>query len=483
MVVMKRAVASKRAAVRAVFDPVVRFLAAIPDLRGKRILLALSGGADSVALLYALMAVRSKFGFNLLAAHLNHGLRVAESERDEAFVRRLCSTKGIELTVERAHGLQADAGNLEARARAARHGFLNAVADRVGADYIALAHQADDQAETVMLRLLRGAGVTGLGAMAETGPGRIIRPLLKVRRAAILDYLAALGADFVEDSTNALLRYDRNRVRHRLMPMLERDYAPGLAGRLVELAAEMRQVDDLLERMAQDAMRESVDRHGALDVEGFTRLHPAVAATLMRRYAAGIIGDLMGFERSHIEAMCTLARAGPPNGRIVLPGGWLMRRRYGKLLLVRGEKRNDVAPAFEVPLAVEGVTVVEAARTTFESTLVPRALISMPHDANQAVFDAGALGMGLSVRNFKPGDRIAPFGMSGSRKVKDVFIEHRIPTEARRRFPLVMLEDRVAWLPGLVRSNLAPVTAATTEIVHLSATSGHCLEFNPRASV
>ncbi len=463
---------SKRAAARAVIDPVRRFLAKLADLRGKRILLALSGGADSVALLHALMAVRSKFHFDLVTAHLNHALRGAESDRDEAFVRELCGRMGVELIVERAHGLQPHRGNLEARARTARHTFLSVAAGRIGADYIALAHQADDQAETVMLRLMRGAGVTGLGAMAESGAGKIIRPLLQVRRSAILQYLGAIGAAFVEDSTNASLKHDRNRMRHRLMPLLERDYAPGLVGRLVELAAEMREVDDLLGTLAQDSVGECLNQDGSLDVDRFKRLHPAVASALMRRYVADVAGNLLGFERSHIEALCALARGGPPNGRIVLPYGWLARRRYGKLLVLRAEKHNDVAAAFEVVLAVEGVTVVASARTIFQSALVPRALAPMPHDATEALFDARSLGAGLIARNFNPGDRITPLGVAGSRKVKDVFIERKIPSDQRRRFPVVLLEGRVAWLPGLVRSNLALVTAETTEVVRLTATSG-----------
>jgi tRNA(Ile)-lysidine synthase len=481
--VVERIGMSKRAATRAVIDPVTRFLAKLPKLRGKRILLALSGGADSVALLHALAAVRRKFHFELAAAHLNHGLRAAESDRDEAFVRGLCASMRIELIVERSHGLQKTRGNLEARARAARHRFLSATAERIGADYIALAHQADDQAETVMLRLLRGAGVAGLGAMAESGAGKIIRPLLQVRRSAILDYVGAIGATFVEDSTNASLKHDRNRVRHRLMPLLERDYAPGLTGRLVELAAEMRQVDDLLGTLAQDSARECLNQDGSLDVDRFKRLHPALASALMRRYVAAAVGNLQGIDRSHIEALCALARSGPPNGRIVLPYGWLSRRRYGKLLLLRSEKHNDVAPAFEVALAVEGLTVVESARTIFQSALVPHTLAPMPHDATEAVFDAHSLGGGLIARNFKPGDRISPFGLAGSRKVKDVFIEHKIPSDQRRRFPVVLLEGRVAWLPGLVRSSLALVTEETTEIVRLTATSKRCLQSNPRDTV
>jgi tRNA(Ile)-lysidine synthase len=335
----------------------------------------------------------------------------------------------------------------------------------------------------VLMRLLRGAGVTGLGAMAEVGPGAVIRPLLSVRRSTIRDYLADLGAAFVEDSTNASLAHDRNRVRHHLIPLLERDYVSGLSERLGELAAEMRQVDNLLNALAERALRECRGHDGALDVVRFKALDAAVAAASMRRYVASVVGALAGFERSHIQALCALANEGPPNGRIALPGGWFGRRRYGKLFLVHGEKHNDVAPAFDVPLVLEGETVIEAAATIFRCHLVPRASLRMPRDTAQAVFDARNLNAGLSVRNFRPGDRIAPLGLGGTRKLKDVFIEHKVPKEERRRFPVVLLDGRVAWLPGLVRSSLALVTGETKQVVHLSATSGHCVEFKPRATV
>jgi tRNA(Ile)-lysidine synthase len=474
---------SKRAATRAVIDPVSRFLAKLPDLQGGLILVALSGGADSVALLHALAALRRKFHFELGAAHLNHRLRAAESDRDEAFVRELCARIGVELVVEWARGLKATDGNLEARARTARQRFLARAAARAGADYIALAHQADDQAETVMMRLLRGAGVTGLGAMAEVSAGDVIRPLLEVRRSAILAYLDEIGARFVEDSTNASLKYDRNRVRHRLMPLLEREFAPGLSGRLVELAAEMRQVDDMLRGRAEDAYAACRESGGALNLDRFTCLHPALAAATMRRYLAAAVGNLMGFERSHIESLLRLCLKGPPNGRIVLPDGWLARRRYGKLCLVKGEKSSEGAVAFEVPLAVEGMTVVHEAQVVFESELMPRARAPMPQDAFEAVFDARRISAGLSVRNFNRGDRIAPLGVPGSRKVKDVFIDNKIPPQQRGRFPVVSLEGRVAWLPGLVRSNVALVTEHTAQVVRLSVKSEHCAEFKPRASV
>ena len=146
-----------------------------------------------------------------------------------------------------------------------------------------------------------------------------------------------------------------------------------------------------------------------------------------------------------------------------------MRRVYGKLLIMRnGELKKEAAQSFEVPLRFEGVTVVEAARMVFQSSLTPRAKARMPHDASEAVFDAREVRAGLSVRNFNPGDRIAPLGIAGSRKVKEIFIDSKVPAEQRRRFPVVLLDGQVAWLPGLVRSNIALMTAATTDVVQLS---------------
>src|SRR5713101_543462 len=241
---------------------------------GATILVGLSGGADSVALMHALLDLRERFGMRIAAAHLNHRIRGLESDRDENFVREMCARLGIELNVARARGLDADSANLEERARDARYRFLNRAADALGADFIALAHHADDQAETVLMRMLRGAGSAGLAAMAERGPGRLIRPMLGLFRAEILAYLRARGFAFVEDSSNRSSEILRNRIRTELVPMLERDYAPGLRRRLVEIAGEMRSVDDFMAAAAsiEFAAMRSED---ALDVARFPALAPA----------------------------------------------------------------------------------------------------------------------------------------------------------------------------------------------------------------
>ena len=292
---------------RAVADCLTR----IGIRRDATILVALSGGADSVALLHAMLTLRERFGYRVAAAHLNHGIRGAESDRDEAFVRELCARCEVDLIVERADDLSADTPNLEERAREARHAFLNAAADRIGADYIAFAHQADDQAETVMMRLLRGAGAAGLAAMAERGPGRIIRPMLAVTRDEVMAYLESIGEKFVNDSSNQSSAYLRNRVRTELMPMLEaqlRARAARAAGP-ARLARCARSTISSVRRRSGNSNR--MPRFGGLDISSFAQLHPALQAEVIRQYIKHETGSLRRIERVHIEAVRRLCLEGP----------------------------------------------------------------------------------------------------------------------------------------------------------------------------
>jgi tRNA(Ile)-lysidine synthase len=430
---------------------------------GDLILVAVSGGPDSVALLHAMHRV----GCRIAAAHLNHRLRGAESERDETFVRRLCEELGIELVVDEA-ALYGDASNLEERARDARYAFLARAAERLGARFIALGHQADDQAETIMLRLLRGAGIAGLSAMAEAGPGQLIRPLLKLRRHELLDYLAAIGARFVSDSSNRSPRHLRNRLRHDLLPLIEQAYAPGFSRRLVELGAELRAVDDFLVAQAEHELSDRLIDVPRLELAGFAALHPALAAAILRRFVAGRIGTLRRIDRSHLEALMRLCVAGPPNGHLDLPGGWYAGREYQTLTIERGAV-SAIAPRYAVPLALNGRTEVEQSGFTFEAAIVPADAAPMPADLYQALFDADRLAEPALARNLLPGDRIAPLGMTGSRKVKEVFIDHKLPTGLRARYPLITFDGEVAWIPGLVRSRVALLRSETRKALHLKA--------------
>src|ERR1700722_17948717 len=296
--------------------------------RGSSILVGFSGGADSVALTSALLELRERLSFRVVAGHLNHRIRGAESDRDEAFVRAMCERLRVELIVERADGLDPSisSANLEERARDARREFLLRVADHVHADFVALGHHRDDQAETVLMRLMRGSGAAGMAAMAERGPGRLIRPMLSLSRAEIRDYLDARAIPFVEDSSNSSHDILRNRIRADLLPMLERDYAPGLGRRLVEVADEKRSLDELVPAIAgrdMDGMRGGGD---PLDVSGFGAVNRAVQAVAIRLFLSERIGSLRRISRAHVEAIRELVLEGGPSDSIDLPGGWCAER-------------------------------------------------------------------------------------------------------------------------------------------------------------
>jgi tRNA(Ile)-lysidine synthase len=465
---------------------------------GNTILLALSGGPDSVALLHALRELAPRFDYCLAAAHLNHRLRGAESDRDETFVRDVCSTLGVELVVQQANNLDPAldpaAPNLEERSREARYAFLTAAATRIGASHIVTAHHADDQAETVMLRLLRGAGAAGLGAMAESGtlaPGgvTILRPMLRIWRLEILRYLDSIGASFVNDSSNTHQSLMRNRVRIELLPALERDFAPGLRRRLAALAGEMRELDGYVARAARIELALRLGKRAPdgtprldlnmdcrdLNLEGFAGLHPALAAALLREFLAERTGSLRRFTRRHIDALRRLCLGESPSAALDLPGDWRAERRYSALALERHPEADDdgslaaAADGFAILLAREGITKVPQASFVFRSGVMPADAAPMPVGLYEACFDADRAAAGLVVRNFAPGDRLSPLGMEGSRKLHDIFVDRKLTRRRRKTFPVVTFEGRIAWLPGMVRGRVALVTEETFRVLRLQA--------------
>ncbi len=455
-----------------------RFLGTIADClarigipRDAMILVALSGGPDSVAMFHALRTMR----YRIAAAHLNHLIRGAESDRDETFVRDLCARCEVDLIVQRAAGLSADMPNLEERAREVRHAFLNAAADRIGADYIAIAHQADDQAETVLMRMLRGAGAAGLAAMAERGPGRIIRPMLDVTRDEVNAYLKGIGENFVNDSSNQSAALLRSHVRAELMPMLERNYAPGLRGRLVQLASEMRALDDFVGEAARREFA-ALGSEDGLDISRFAQLHPALQAELIRQYIRRESGNLRRIERVHIDGIRRLCLDGPPNGSVDIPGLHIVRE-YARLRVGAAGNQPSIQPS--VPFMIrlkEGSVEIPQAGFVFETKMVGRDNASTPASKMEALFDGAEASGELIVRTFRHGDRIAPLGMTGHRKIKDIFVDNKLAMGRRASFPIVELKGAIAWVPGIVRGRVGLVTEATEQVLRVRATgtsNGH----------
>lgn len=475
--------AAARRTIAAVEERVAGVLARLPSGHRMRLLVALSGGPDSVAALLALCRIRGRFDFELAAAHLNHRIRELESDRDEQFVRELCSRFELELIVEQAQGLTAI--NLEERARQLRYDFLNRAADALDARLIVLGHHRDDQAETVLLRLLRGAGIAGLAAMSELGPGRLLRPLLSLDRDTIRRYLQVIGENYVVDSSNLDRRALRNRLRADLLPHLARDYSPGIARRLAELASEMGEINRFISAAARRALDtrllQASDRIGGLsyriDVQKFGLIDQALARAIMRELIERGVGDLRRIQRVHINAMCHLAADDNPSGAIMLPRGWRFRREYDTAVLERAQPAGTHAVA-----SADGgeLRLMPGANQVGSSCLILRELSTRepsfpaspwhPPSRLEAYFDAAAATV-LSVRCLRAGDRIRPLGLVGSRKIHDVFVDEKVRLESRKLWPLVVSRGEVVWVPGLVRSGAALITAESKKVLHLRADS------------
>ncbi len=312
-----------------------------------RMIVAVSGGADSVALLHVLVALRPLLQSTLHVAHLDHGLRGASRE-DAQFVQRLGVQWNVPTTIERRPVrdiCHREGWSLEDGARRMRYQFFLDVARRVSAEYVALAHTADDQAETVLMRLLRGTGLTGLGAMpitrplADAGEGAgiwVIRPLLEVWRRDILAYLEAHRLSYREDATNRDSRFLRNRIRHELLPLLEQHYNPRVKGALTQLAEQSRWD----ERYLQDAARRQWKRLVKIQapsavwirVSSFLRQPKALQRHLVRQAVQSVRGDLMRFEFRHWREIERLFVERPLGTQLHLPGGVELRREEDRVL-------------------------------------------------------------------------------------------------------------------------------------------------------
>ncbi|MCK6554634.1 tRNA lysidine(34) synthetase TilS [Candidatus Binatia bacterium] len=312
---------------------------------GDRVLVAVSGGADSVALLGALAAMAPRLEVTLHAAHLHHGVRGAEADRDAAVAATVAERCGVSFTVERATDLPAGA-NFEARARARRYAFLRRVARIEGCARVATGHTRDDQAETLLMRLVRGAGRRGLGGMEPVRDGWLIRPLLACSRGDVLAFLAARGLPWCEDASNDDRHFLRNRVRHEVLPLL-RALNPSIDAVLAATAGVLATED----RWLDDVVESRVPLGGSLPVAGMAGLPLALRVRVVRLWLRRQRGHLRGLGRVHLEDMAALAVGSRGRALVPVPGGGAVERRSGALRFRSDLRLVSSAPAPKRPVA------------------------------------------------------------------------------------------------------------------------------------
>ncbi len=412
-------------------------------LRGTRVLCALSGGADSMCLLHSLCCLKDKLGIEVMAAHYNHNLRGAESHRDEVFVREQCALLQVELTVGQgdvtAQAKIAGTG-IEETAREMRYAFLRQAAQEMGAQVIATAHNANDNAETVLMHLIRGTGLRGLTGIAPVR-GNIIRPLLTTTRAEIETYLEAKGVPFTEDSTNADDAYTRNRIRHSVLPLLN-DICPGAMDRLNQTAKTLRKDEEYLAGQAELLVGHAQGAGETLSIPAQTiaQAHEAVAVRAVRMLIGRLRAGNDNCTAAHLRAVLSVARSADPSARTQLPGGLSVRREYEWLVFSTGEQQYLTG---SIPLNMPGLTRVgtyrvECRDVEYRGQAQQPFCLYLDKDRVNSV----------CLRARQTGDRLTRPGRPG-KTVKKLLIDEKIPLHSRDELPVFETLGRVAAVAGL----------------------------------
>lgn len=412
--------------------------------KGARLVVGLSGGADSVALLHVLRALQAEFHWQITAVHIHHGLRGAAADEDARFAADFCAMLGIPCIVKR-YDVRAEARTRglgeEETGRLLRYAAFRQAAGERG--FIAVAHHQKDQAETVLMRLCRGTGLKGLTGMAPVREN-ICRPLLFCTRAEIEDYCRENGLSWREDATNQEEAYTRNKLRLRVLPLLE-EINPQAVAHIAGTASLLAEEEDFLEQQTNAFWKEvrlsSLPEEVCLSMEKLQALHPAMRRRILRR----AVGQFQEKDISQRQLLALEALLGKESGkRLNFPEGLHAENRYGALVLSRTAAEQTQGYCYALPLEEE-IRIPEAGIAVFASLHEKNIEISAETCTN--VFDYDKIEHTLFCRTRRQGD-VIPL-RRGRKKMKELFIDEKIPRAERERYPLFVAGDTVIWVPGL----------------------------------
>lgn len=433
--------------------------------RGDKVLVACSGGADSSALLAALLELREPYALRLAIGHFNHRLRRG-ADQDERFVVRMGQKLGLPVYVrkEDVRSFAAESGlNIEEASRERRYKFLRETAGRIGANRIATAHTLTDQAETVLMRIFRGSGPSGLGGIAPCIDGLIIRPLIEVERREVEAYLRARKINYREDETNRDPRYQRNRIRLRLIPYLERNFEPKIVQHLGRLAEISREEEQAWRQSSRREAKHALCRDKGkvlLDARRLSALSPGAGRRLVRDFLSAVKGDLRRFTFRDVEAVRCLAE----NKELTLPGSIVLSREKSMISVKEGK-----GPVLRYAYEWEGKEnlAIREIGLSFGGKRIMRGQTRLPsyNDDRRALVDAEKVHFPLLVRSRREGDRYRPLSSPGRKKLKEIMRAKGIPVSERDRHPVFLSCGKIFWVLGLPVADDFKLTPATQHIL------------------
>ncbi|MBU0672151.1 MAG: tRNA lysidine(34) synthetase TilS [Candidatus Margulisbacteria bacterium] len=434
-----------------------------------RVLVAVSGGADSTALVHLLAEVKDELGLSLHIAHLNHMIRKNDAELDMRFVQGLAQKLGIPITVEsfdvQSYAKEEKMG-LEEAARRIRYAFFERVSNQIGAQKIAVGHSADDNVETFLMRILRGAGLKGLCGIPPKR-GRIVRPQIKIWRREIEVYVDGLKLVPRRDYTNYESKYMRNRVRLKLIPQLKiynMNIKEIILQTILLLTEDREYIDSVTEEAVAEAFLSSTESELKLEIEEISAWEYPLQGHIIRKAIERIKGNLLDLTYTHVQDILEKLESNE-RWELHLPGGIFVVGNGRVLTISQEQPLKKEKKSFFYTLGVPGEIEVKEVGKKIKVTEVEGAEVS--DDPKVAFVDYAALGKNLIIRNRGEGDRFIPLGMKGSKKLQDFFVDQKIPAEFRDYIPIIESAGRIVWVAGLRLDDRSKTTKKTKKFVKL----------------
>ena len=437
---------------------------------GDLVIVAVSGGADSVCLLDILFILKKILGIELVVAHFDHGLRPGEDEYETDFVKSLTASFDCDFTTKKAaRSLKPGIASLEEKARDLRYRFLNEVKDKFSAQKIATGHNLNDQAETVLMRLLRGSGPPGLSGIPPVRDTHIIRPLIEITRSEIESYLDSKGLSHITDSSNFKTGHLRNEIRLNLLPQLQ-EYQPKIVEILGRTAGIAREENLWLERKAETWIKKWAEAGSGneivLPLSRFKDLPEPLKNHVLRQALKMTAGSLRRITVTNIDAIKRMAGSSKPQAEITLPNSLAVKRVYDRLIFLKSKAQTP--ERFCYIIDGPGAFNLETLGGTIQLEEVERkALSKLKTSPRIACLDADLITYPLMLRNFLPGDKFVPLGMTGHKKLKSYFIDMKIPSHIRACIPILTKENQPIWICGLRIDDRYKVTPTTKRVLKI----------------
>ena len=448
---------------------------------GDRVLACVSGGPDSMALLHILTELRGQYDIEIFVGHLNHMLRGMAADRDADFVKKSVGDLGLVSVIEKIDVkkiAKARKLSIEEAAREARYDFYRRAAEKLNITKIATGHTLDDQAETVLMRFLKGAGSLGLSGIPykrKLGDFWVVRPLLDITRKEIERYLKKNRIHSKMDTSNLETIYFRNKIRNVLIPILEKDFNPNIKETLSSIASTLTEESSYLSSLAAKKLKRIsrlINGDMEFGIKDFRREHVALQRIILRHIIAGLKGDLKSITYKHWQCVESILKGTEPK-RVNLPGGIKAVKNGGKIIFTTKHRHQPDAGIFgkEAILKVPGEVVIPELGVRIKAEIVKsHPDFTKKKDKNIEYVNGDLMKECLKIRTRRRGDRLTPLGMGGYKKIHDIFVDEKVPLKRRDRMPIVLSGGKILWVAGLKMSDEFKIKGDTKRILKLSAT-------------